>query len=145
MKKQETKMFKKTLRPWERPWERLFGLKYSSQSVTLFEYRDCFIWQNGIVKIYAIKHFSDILIFNLTTQKLCSRWGSNSQPRHFSHVLLFKYCALTDCATGAHVQTIQYICKRKTIIDNILITWCYIALKYDPIYLTISSWKNESI
>jgi hypothetical protein len=31
----------------------------------------------------------------------CSRWGSNSQPQHFSSV--YKYCALTDCATGACV------------------------------------------
>lgn len=33
----------------------------------------------------------------------CSRWGSNSQPRHASmQVLLYKYRALTDCATEAH-------------------------------------------
>lgn len=33
----------------------------------------------------------------------CSNWGSNSQPRHGSvQVLLYKYRALTNCATGAH-------------------------------------------
>ena len=30
----------------------------------------------------------------------CSRWGSNSQPRHVSSTV-YKYRALTDCATGA--------------------------------------------
>ena len=30
----------------------------------------------------------------------CSRWGSNSQPRHI-FCTVYKYRALTDCATGA--------------------------------------------
>ena len=31
----------------------------------------------------------------------CSRWGSNSQPRHI-FCTVYKYRALTDCATGAN-------------------------------------------
>lgn len=39
-------------------------------------------------------------VTKLSSQKLCSRWGSNSQPRHVS-CTVYKYRALTDCATGA--------------------------------------------
>ena len=34
-------------------------------------------------------------------KKNCPRRGSNSQPRHRSQPLPYKYRALTDCATGA--------------------------------------------
>ena len=34
-------------------------------------------------------------------EKNCPRRGSNSQPRHRSQPLPYKYRALTDCATGA--------------------------------------------
>ena len=37
-------------------------------------------------------------------KKDCSRWGSNSQPRHISRVLTYKYRALTNCATGAYLH-----------------------------------------
>ena len=35
------------------------------------------------------------------SKRTCSRWGSNSQPRHI-FCTVYKYRALTDCATGAN-------------------------------------------
>ena len=36
---------------------------------------------------------------------LFPRWGSNSQPRHILTHTVYKYRALTDCATGASWST----------------------------------------
>ncbi len=49
-----------------------------------------------------------ISCFTRSQKGFCSRWGSNSQPQHFSSV--YKYCALTDYATGARM-TLQCIGK----------------------------------
>lgn len=42
-------------------------------------------------------------LIRLESSKICSRWGSNSQPSALlTSVLSYKYRALTDCATELH-------------------------------------------
>ena len=63
-------------------------------------------------RLYRNLMYSYIKVTTYPIKNSCSRWGSNSQPPHISSCVLYregtvyKYGALTDCATGALTITV---------------------------------------
>ena len=73
------------------------------------------------------------------------RWGSNSQPRHILTHTVYKYRALTDCATGegGNFCPISWYSK---LMFNVLVVMMVInqykdIKKYFMVWITTSDWK----
>lgn len=74
-------------------------------------------------------------------KKTFPRWGSNSQPRHNSQVLSYKYRALTNCATGGgrHVcASTSNLASRNDSIMNILKRHFFVFLFFQVTHFRVS-------